>query len=46
MTDDDAQVFPDWVTQMKRVHAQHPEAGAVGGPVIGTNTEFSGWQGR
>lgn len=39
MTDDDAQVFPDWVTQMKRVHAEHPEAGAVGGPVLGTNIE-------
>lgn len=34
MTDDDAQVFPDWVTQMKRVHREHPEAGAVGGTVI------------
>ncbi|HFD87646.1 MAG TPA: glycosyltransferase, partial [Gammaproteobacteria bacterium] len=39
MTDDDALVFPDWVTQMKRAHAQHPEAGAVGGPVLGTNTD-------
>jgi GT2 family glycosyltransferase len=38
MTDDDAEVFPDWVTQMKRLHAEHPEAGAVGGTVIGTNT--------
>lgn len=39
MTDDDAQVFPDWVAQMKRVHAEHPEAGAVGGVVIGSNTD-------
>jgi len=39
MTDDDAQVFPDWVTQMKRAHAEHPEAGAVGGAVLGTNTD-------
>jgi GT2 family glycosyltransferase len=38
MTDDDAEVFPDWVTQMKRCHCEHPEAGAVGGLVIGTNT--------
>jgi GT2 family glycosyltransferase len=38
MTDDDAEVFPDWVTQMKRLHTEHPEAGAIGGPVIGTNT--------
>jgi GT2 family glycosyltransferase len=38
MTDDDAEVFPDWVTQMKRVHREHPDAGAVGGPVLGTNT--------
>jgi len=35
MTDDDARVFPDWVTQMKRAHQEHPEAGAIGGPVIG-----------
>jgi GT2 family glycosyltransferase len=39
MTDDDAQVFPDWVTQMKRAHREHPEAGAVGGTVLGSNTE-------
>jgi glycosyltransferase involved in cell wall biosynthesis len=39
MTDDDAEVFPDWVTQMKRVHAEQPRAGAVGGPVIGTNVK-------
>jgi len=39
MTDDDAQVFPDWITQMKRAHQEHPEAGAVGGPVIGTNPD-------
>jgi GT2 family glycosyltransferase len=39
MTDDDARVFPDWVTQMKRAHREHPEAGAVGGPVLGTNTD-------
>ncbi len=38
MTDDDARVFPDWVTQMKRVHQEHPEAGAVGGPVLGLNS--------
>lgn len=39
MTDDDARVFPDWVAQMKRAHREHPEAGAVGGPVLGTNTD-------
>src|SRR5690242_4932067 len=33
MTDDDAEVFPDWVTRMKQAHGQHPEAGAIGGPV-------------
>jgi len=37
MTDDDALVCPDWVTQMKRAHAEHPEAGTVGGPVLGAN---------
>ena len=35
ITDDDAEVSPDWVTQMKRIHAGHPEAGAVGGKIIG-----------
>lgn len=39
MTDDDAKVFPDWVTRMKQIHQEHPEAGAIGGMVIGTNTE-------
>ncbi|HJZ95055.1 MAG TPA: glycosyltransferase [Candidatus Solibacter sp.] len=39
MTDDDAEVFPDWIAQMKRAHCEHPEAGAVGGPVLGTNTD-------
>lgn len=40
MTDDDAEVSPDWITQMKRIHIEYPEAGAVGGPVIGaTNPE-------
>lgn len=39
MTDDDAEVFPDWVVQMKQVHAEHPEAGVVGGPVIGADTD-------
>jgi GT2 family glycosyltransferase len=40
MTDDDAEVFPDWGAQMKRIHAEHPEAGAVGGPVIGTDADL------
>jgi GT2 family glycosyltransferase len=39
MTDDDAEVFPDWVTQMKRVHSEHPEAGAVGGRIVGASSE-------
>jgi GT2 family glycosyltransferase len=38
MTDDDAEVFPDWVAGMKRAHAEHPEAGAVGGPVLGARS--------
>src|SRR5262249_40639034 len=29
----------NWVTLMKQAHRGHPEAGAVGGLVIGTNTE-------
>lgn len=39
MTDDDAEVYPDWVTQMKRLHTEHPEAGAVGGAVISADTD-------
>lgn len=39
MTDDDAEVFPDWVTRMKEVHRQQPGAGAVGGVVLGSNLE-------
>jgi GT2 family glycosyltransferase len=39
MTDDDAEVFPDWVSRMKEVHREQPGAGAVGGLVIGSNTE-------
>ena len=35
LTDDDAEVLPDWVARMKSVHAVQAEAGAVGGPVIG-----------
>jgi len=40
-TDDDAEVFPDWVTQMKRIHAEHPEAGGVGGSVLGADSKRS-----
>ncbi len=35
MTDDDAEVFPDWLPAIRRAFAAHPEAGAVGGPVLG-----------
>lgn len=41
MTDDDAEVFPDWVTRMKLVHAAHPEAGAIGGAVLGAHSDTS-----
>ena len=37
MTDDDAEVFPDWIAQIARALDEHPEAGAVGGAVIGTS---------
>ncbi len=40
-TDDDAEVLPDWVTQMKRLHAEHPEAGCVGGAVLGADSDKS-----
>jgi GT2 family glycosyltransferase len=35
MTDDDAVVFPDWICKLKQLHCNHPEAGAIGGLVIG-----------
>lgn len=38
MTDDDAEVFPDWVTQIRRVFAEYPDAGAVGGAVLGVSS--------
>lgn len=41
MTDDDAEVAPDWVIQMKRAHSEHPEAGAIGGSVIGAHSKES-----
>lgn len=41
MTDDDAEVFPNWVTQMKRAHSEHPEAGGVGGAVMGADSDNS-----
>jgi GT2 family glycosyltransferase len=39
MTDDDAEVFPDWVTQLKRLHAEQPRAGAIGGAVVGADRD-------
>ncbi len=39
MTDDDAEVFPNWVTLLKQIHAEHPEAGGVGGAVIGSDSD-------
>jgi GT2 family glycosyltransferase len=38
MTDDDAEVYPDWVCLLKEVHRQHPEAGAVGGSIVGARS--------
>ncbi len=34
MTDDDAEVAPDWLVQIKRAHSKHVDVGAVGGLVI------------
>lgn len=39
MTDDDAEVFPDWITEIKRLHAAYPQAGAIGGPVIAADKD-------
>jgi GT2 family glycosyltransferase len=55
MTDDDAEVFPDWITRLRASFEANPGAGAVGGLVIGTNSEslvgkvadaitFPGWE--
>ncbi len=41
MTDDDAEVFPDWVTQVKKIHAAHPEVGGVGGAIVGSDSKGS-----
>ncbi|MFZ5919800.1 MAG: glycosyltransferase [Chloroflexota bacterium] len=41
ITDDDAEVFPTWVAQMKKAHAEHPEAGGVGGAVLGAESDKS-----
>jgi len=41
ITDDDAEVGPDWVHQMRRTHLEHQEAGAVGGSVSGINSQRS-----
>src|SRR5258706_2328355 len=41
MTDDDAEVFPNWVTQMKKAHSGHPEVGGVGGAVLGADSDKS-----
>jgi GT2 family glycosyltransferase len=38
MTDDDGEVGSEWVAQMKEQHARHPEAGAVGGAVLGSSS--------
>ena len=39
MTDDDAEVFPDWITRLRETFAANPGAGAVGGLVLGTNSD-------
>lgn len=41
MTDDDAEVFPNWVTMMKKIHAERPEAGGVGGAILGAASSAS-----
>ncbi len=41
MTDDDAEVFPDWVTQIKRVYKERPQVGAVGGAILGADSQHS-----
>lgn len=38
MTDDDAEVFADWITQIKRVYNEQPQAGAVGGAILGADS--------
>jgi GT2 family glycosyltransferase len=38
MTDDDAEVFPEWITKIRELHAAHPEAGGIGGAIIGADS--------
>jgi GT2 family glycosyltransferase len=39
MTDDDAEVEPGWITQMKRLHLEHKDAGVIGGAVVGADSD-------
>jgi len=35
MTDDDAEVSPDWIARIREAHARYARAGAIGGRVFG-----------
>ncbi len=39
MTDDDAEVAPDWIERMLEAHRSDPNAGAIGGRVVGRRNE-------
>ena len=41
MTDDDAVPDPNWIETIRRAHADHPDAGGIGGPVRGLSNEFA-----
>jgi GT2 family glycosyltransferase len=41
ITDDDGKVFPDWISQIRRIHMEQPDAVAVGGSVLGINSEYN-----
>jgi hypothetical protein len=44
VTEDHCHVAPDWVERILAAHAEHPEAGAIGGAVVnGTNTKLVDW---
>jgi hypothetical protein len=44
VTEDHCHVAPDWIDHILAAHAEHPDAGAIGGAVTnGTNTKLVDW---
>lgn len=41
MTDDDAEVYPDWIAQIKALHKAYPDVAAIGGAIVGASSDTS-----